>query len=298
MKNLLNTLRYIVRHPLNRARPLRAVGRYLAWQIGSRLLPGSVAVPFVGGTRLLTRRGMTGATGNLYAGLAEFEEMGLVLHALRPGDWFVDVGANIGAYTVLAAGVCGSSAVAIEPIPKTFESLQDNIRINRLEERVIARNMGAGATKGNLTFSSDLDTVNHVLAPGEATPDKTVLVPVDTLDSLIAGIEPTVIKIDVEGFEAEVVKGAFSAFRSPKLLAVIMELNDCATRYHAEGGSVYDEVLALGFTTCQYDPLTRALVRIEPEKGKACNAIFVKNEAALSDRLKTAPRRSINGVTI
>ena len=60
-------------------------------------------------------------------------------------------------YTILAAGACGASVVAVEPIPTPFESLQDNIRLNRLEGRVKARNMGAGPAKGELVFSAALD---------------------------------------------------------------------------------------------------------------------------------------------
>lgn len=296
--SLFSTLRFILRHPLNRSRPMAALGRWLAWQAGSRLLPGPVAVPFVGGTRLLVRQGMAGATGNLYGGLAEFQEMGLVLHALRPGDWFVDVGANIGAYTVLASGVCGASSVAIEPIPKTVEGLLDNIHLNRLESRVTVHNRGAGSAGGNRVFAAQFDSINHVLAPGESQPADAVTVPVESLDVLLAGIEPAVIKIDVEGFEAEVVRGASSVLRSAALLAVIMELNGGGARYGFDDARVYVEMLAMGFMTCQYDPLTRALNRVEPEKGKACNAIFVKNEVLLAERLKTAPWRSINGVRL
>lgn len=47
---------------------------------------------------------MRGATGNVYVGLHEFESMGFVLHVLRSSSAFIDVGANVGAYTVLAAG--------------------------------------------------------------------------------------------------------------------------------------------------------------------------------------------------
>jgi len=65
-------------------------------------MPGPIALPFVGGSVLLAIRGMTGASGNWYCGLAEFEDMALVLHALRPGELFVDIGANVGAYSVLA----------------------------------------------------------------------------------------------------------------------------------------------------------------------------------------------------
>jgi hypothetical protein len=98
---LLNTLRFIVEHPLNSGKRLASLRRFAAWQIGSRLVPGPVVVEFVGGTRLLVAPGQTGATGNLYAGLHELPEMAFVLHLLRPGDLFVDIGANIGSYTPL-----------------------------------------------------------------------------------------------------------------------------------------------------------------------------------------------------
>ena len=52
---------------------------------------------------------MIGATGNLFCGLHEIEDMGFVLHFLRSDDIFLDVGVNVGTYTVLAAGVAGSS---------------------------------------------------------------------------------------------------------------------------------------------------------------------------------------------
>src|SRR6185295_2090869 len=92
--------------------------RFLAWQISSRLLP-EVVVPWVHGLRLGARRGMTGATGNIYAGLHEFHDMMLLLHFLRPGDIFLDMGANIGSYSLLAAGVAGATAHAFEPDPQT-----------------------------------------------------------------------------------------------------------------------------------------------------------------------------------
>ena len=62
---------------------------------------------------------MTGATGNIYAGLHEFVDMAFCLHLLRSGDLFVDVGANIGSYTVLASKVAGANSVTLELILKS-----------------------------------------------------------------------------------------------------------------------------------------------------------------------------------
>jgi hypothetical protein len=122
---LLNNYRFLVTHPLTKDRKIRTLTRWLRWQIGSRVLGCSVAVPFVNNTRLLVKPGMTGATGNIYCGLHEFEDMAFVLHLLRPGDLFVDIGANIGSYTILA-GATGANAISFEPVPSTFDT-PDNI---------------------------------------------------------------------------------------------------------------------------------------------------------------------------
>ena len=140
---LFRLLAYVWRHPLNAGGRLSAIGRVARWQIGSRLLPGAVALPYVGGTRLFATRGMTGATGNWYCGLHEVAEMAFVLHVLRQSDKFIDVGANVGSYTVLAAGAVGSRAFAVEPIPTTFGFLRRNVELNGLGERVLCMQGGS-----------------------------------------------------------------------------------------------------------------------------------------------------------
>jgi hypothetical protein len=113
--SLFSTLRYILLHPLNKDTKWTALKRYVKWQIGSRLVPGAVLVPFVNDTVLAVSPGMTGATQYVYTGLNDFEDCAFLLHLLRTGDLFVDIGANVGVYTVLAAGVVGTDAIAIEP---------------------------------------------------------------------------------------------------------------------------------------------------------------------------------------
>src|SRR5206468_2274046 len=76
--------------------------------------------------------GMHGSTMNVYVGLDECRAMAFTLHVLRPGDLFVDVGANVGAYSVLASGAVGSRTIAFEPGPAAFRSLRRNIRVNDL----------------------------------------------------------------------------------------------------------------------------------------------------------------------
>jgi cyclopropane fatty-acyl-phospholipid synthase-like methyltransferase len=57
---------------------------------------------------------------------------GFVLHLLRPADHFLDVGANVGSYTVMAAGSVGAFVTCVEPIPSTFAHFERNIALNGL----------------------------------------------------------------------------------------------------------------------------------------------------------------------
>src|SRR6266404_8257887 len=123
------TLRFILSHPLNRDRRFVALARFISWQVASRLRP-EIEFHWIEGATLKLRRGMTGATGNVYCGLHEFVEMALVLHLLRPQDLFLDIGANIGSYTILASKLCGAQTIAFEPEPRVARTLEQNIHAN------------------------------------------------------------------------------------------------------------------------------------------------------------------------
>ena len=116
MKTLFKIIQFIWQHPLaSRNRPL-AFKRFFSWQIRQKLRPHAENVPFVEDSILVVEKGMAGATGNIYTGLLEFEDMAFLLHTLRSGDTFADIGANVGAYTILAAKNAGASVVSFDPV--------------------------------------------------------------------------------------------------------------------------------------------------------------------------------------
>ena len=214
-------------HPLTRDHRAAAFVRLCRWQIESRLRD-EVIVPWIGNIRLAARRGMTGATGNVYAGLHEFADMAFTLHFLRPGDLFVDVGANIGSYTLLASGVCEAKTISFEPDPDTMRFLRRNIELNGLYGQVVLEQAALGAEEGDVEFTVGLDTANHVARGRE--PKRTRRVSMRTLDKLES--PPTMIKVDVEGYEADVFRGAQAVLKASTLKAVITE-GQRPSRYHA-----------------------------------------------------------------
>jgi FkbM family methyltransferase len=231
---------------------------------------------------------MAGATGNIYCGLHEFEDMGFVLHLLGDGDLFVDVGANIGSYTILASVVCGANVVAVEPVACTFERLRDNVRLNRVEERVELRNVGVGSAPGELLFTTaEFDSTNHVVEDASSGPVERVQAV--TLDGLMHERSPVLLKIDVEGHEDAVIEGAVHTLSAPSLLGLIMEVN----LENPLERSASQALLAAGFAPFSYDPLTRTLTPMTPHSG---NTLYLRNREAVEQRLQDAPRRVVLGV--
>jgi FkbM family methyltransferase len=292
---LLNTLAFIANHPLNDTRKYASIFRFARWQIGSRLVQGPVAMQFVDRTRLLVSRGMPGATLNVYCGLHEFEDMAFVLHALRETDGFVDVGANIGSYSILASGVVGARSISIEPIPGTYSHLMDNINLNCIGDRVVALNIGIGKESGFLHFTSGLGAVNHVLGKSEEGIES-IKVKIKSLDDVLTNFEPKVIKIDVEGFETNVIAGADRVLSSKSLLAVVMELNGSGERYGFDENLLHRTMLGYGFETFSYLPFERRLVALDGKNLLSGNTLYIRNAEEIKSRLQGASRFTICNV--
>lgn len=278
---MIKIFNFIWNHPLNENARLSAIWRFFRWQVGSRFLPGLIALPFVNGTQLFAKRGMAGATGNWYCGLHEASEMGFCLHALLPTDLFLDVGANIGSYSVLAAGAVGAHVVAFEPIPSTFRHLQRNILLNGLGDKVRCEQIGLSDRAAVLRFTDGLDTVNHVLA--DQGRDQGIAVPVKTLDQAIGDNIPAIIKIDVEGHELAVLNGASKILKDTRLLAVIMETNGSGIRYDISDDALFKIMQGYGFESYIYDPMTRS---IRSDKGN--NTIFIRDFSTVNERVQRA----------
>ena len=269
---LLHTLSFITDHPLNRSDKFGALGRFARWQIGSRLMPGAVVVDFVDDMKLVVTPGMTGATGNIYCGLHEYEDMAFALHLLRPGELFVDVGANVGSYTVLA-GAAGAHVLAFEP-GERFTDLQRNVTINGINADL--RKAAVGEAAGSLRFTVGLDCVNRAAVDDE----QFVEVPVVTLDEAVAERVPTLIKVDVEGYEGAVLAGGTRAFGAAT--AVILELNGQTNRYGHNEDAVRAVMSDLGYTLTGYDPVKRSL---KPPTDRG-NSIYVRGD--VGERLRGA----------
>ncbi|MPR35576.1 FkbM family methyltransferase [Salmonirosea aquatica] len=270
----LKTIQTILKHPLNINNKLSALTTFFRRGIATRIHSYPMVYPFIENTFLVIEKGMSSAELQVYTGLYDTNEMLFIMHFLRQEDMFVDVGANIGAYTVLASGVAGSKSIAFEPIPSTFANLARNTNYNNLQEKTRLINCGVGDKEGNITFTNSLDAINHVIQEENYT-GSTISVPVDSLDNMLSGIPVQVIKIDVEGYEANVINGATRLLKNPELKVIIMETNGLTNQYEFGQNYLHDKILKLGFTPYAYDPYQRKLTRITNTNPE--NTIYIRD---------------------
>lgn len=283
--SLPSLLTYWWRHPLARRDFLGTLLRFLSWQTATRILSYPVVYPWISDTSLVIERGMTGATMNIYCGLHEANDMAFLLHLLRPTDSFLDVGANVGTYTILASGVVRAKSITLEPIPYTFFLLNRNIRINDLSALVDLHCAAVGCSPGHLLFTASKGPMNHVLSARSSiiSSEATVEVLATTVDDLLSNTAPSLLwKVDVEGFESEVLQGATTSINNPELRAVLLEANSPALQSTMEDA---------GFSRFVYDPFRRKLSPVisdqQPKYGH--NNLWIRDLSFVQERCRTAP---------
>jgi FkbM family methyltransferase len=291
---LYRNIKYLLSHPIGRKNKLKSLSNWLKWQVTQKILQRPVLMPFIGDSTFLVRKSMTGATGNIYSGLHEFEEMAFLLHFLDKEDVFFDVGANVGSYTILASKVIGAISCSFEPSPVTFHHLENNIFLNRIQNKVFLFNKGVGAEKGSMQFSVNQDTINHIVLDGQ---EESITVEITTLDqhSTEQNLIPNLIKVDVEGFETEVIRGANSLLKNEKLQAVILELNGSGSRYGFDEDAIHKKMIDSGFKAYRYLPFNRKL-EIRENRSFHGNTIYINQIELVQKRINNAPYFEALGV--
>jgi FkbM family methyltransferase len=161
-------------------------------------------------------------------GVYEQDKTKLIRRLLRPGMTFSDVGANKGDFTLLAAKVVGpaGNVISIEPEPENYAYLRASIELNgyrNIRTFALALSDSDGTSRLRLAPKSGA----HTLSPDQKIGNNTVPVTATTLDSLLdrsAIAKVDLIKIDVQGWELQVLRGARRTLRSNPAAVLLLDL--------------------------------------------------------------------------
>lgn len=276
-------LRWLAQHPVFQKHPLRTSGRWLYWQIRQRVTRRPLKMGFINGS-LLEVHAHEGLTGYWYVTFPDFDEQVFLLRFLQSGDVFFDIGANAGAYSIQAASA-GCRVVAMEPVPKPFDRLMANIFLNEASGKIKALPMAVGEVEGRASITTDFGTGNHLTTATQS--GNVVNVDVTTLNRLgLTEGMPSFIKIDVEGYEPEVIRGGREVLRSPGLVGLLLE----TFRSHNWQSPKFREMEAIlaehGFLPFDYEAHHNRLIPLKTESEGGNNTFYIRDLALVKQRLQ------------
>src|SRR5262245_20763454 len=186
--------------PANAGQRTRRVAITLAFQARARLLGTTTRIPYGERSRIDARLDGFSSRRAAYSRLPDISEMRVWQRELRPGSLFVDVGANVGLYTVIACEA-RTEVIAVEPQRDAIEQLRANLALNGYEAEVVQQAVSEEAGRASLAGP---DPNQQALVAGSD-------VEVTTIDRLVGERSVDGIKVDVEGAERLVLIGASRA---------------------------------------------------------------------------------------
>jgi FkbM family methyltransferase len=212
-------------------------------------------------------------------GQYEKDELDLILKMIRPGSTVLDVGANVGWYSLnIAKAVPGVRIFAFEPIPDTFKNLCTNIRINGVSN-IEAQNFGLSDKAGKIVFYFCDDSSGSASAAniGERSDAREIPCQIMTMDEFVEDRQLKIefIKCDVEGAELLVFRGAGKCLASQKPVILVEMLRKWSAKFHYHPNEIISLLSDIGYGCYAIDhgkliPLPRM-----DEQTAATNFIFL-----------------------
>jgi FkbM family methyltransferase len=154
------------------------------------------------------------------------------LHAhIRPGDTVLDVGAYLGVYAMLSARKAGpqGQVIAFEPTSTSLPFLHRHLVMNGLQNRVHVLACAIGCSSAVVEFYEHSDAYLNSVGTKDpaATASTMIRVPMLSIDEVCTmfNLQPDLIRIDVQGFEAEVLRGAAQTIKNRPQLKIIVEVH-------------------------------------------------------------------------
>ena len=198
----------------------------------------------------------------------ELNERTFAWRYLQQGDLFVDIGANIGLYSVIAAKRVGErgQVIAFEPAKLARQRLKENIQLNNFSNVNIesfALSDREGTSDIHVPYDG-YDAWSSMAMPIDGSDirvETIVTTSWDTFARKIGDIVPTMMKIDVEGWECRVLDGASSMLVSGNAPLLQVEFTDeAATAAGSSCTDLYYSLQGFGYTICRYDKSLNQLI--------------------------------------
>lgn len=229
------------RHPANRGHRLRSTLSAVRFQVGGRVFGRRARAPVGDRSVIEADAHVYHSARAKYANPVDWNEMHAWKRALGPGSLFVDVGANVGLYTIWSIEA-GAEVIAVEPSRIARERLASNLKLNGYEAEIVPAALGEA--EGTLRLTTELDNQNHLVLSGNSAGVESEEVPVLTLDGVVGDRTVDGLKVDVEGAELLVLRGAQRVLAERRIKLIQLEWNESSVALLNEDRTPIAELLS------------------------------------------------------
>jgi FkbM family methyltransferase len=248
-------------HPANHRQQFQSVLKFLGWQISKRTFKRPCVINFHG-KKLKCYPDSTSTSAALYFnGLADYWEMKFLLAYLKPEDNFLDVGANAGVYSVLAAACVGTGGCidAFEPMEDMAGRIEEQAELNGLENIRVHR-LVVGDRNGTVQFGfSASDAMRHIKRAMETVPHGIQMQSI-RLDDFEPWKRYALGKMDIEGAEPLALMGCTHRLGQANPPVWLLELAGYSTLYGITSDEVITLLDAAGYACAIYEPECQRIV--------------------------------------
>ncbi|MBC6112157.1 FkbM family methyltransferase [Pedobacter fastidiosus] len=225
---MFQSLKNLYKNEYNKKHSIFAFRRFIFWKIIRLFGLNNVKYTLWGNRKILLDSKSFHSMWLMYNYIVDWEEFNLIKDYIKADHTVLDVGTNMGYYTVWISKFIGQNGQihCFEPDSSNFKKLKQNAEINNLVKTAKLNNIALSDTNGFIPFTLGLDGQNHINLDQS---NKSVNVDTKKLDTYAEenNIEQiSYAKIDVEGFEYSVLKGAVNLLNNKKIDIIQLEINN------------------------------------------------------------------------
>ncbi len=239
----LQALIGILNHPLNKNHRIKTLLRLVWWKINQLFFKMPTIVSISTGVKCICYPESSFGSQIIYTKFPEYSEINFVSYVLKPRDTFVDIGAGLGDYSLVASSKIKEGKIfSFEPHPVAFNYLKENVALNKLEGKIFPVQNVVSDKNGFEKFTPDkISELSHISTEKDSSEGQ-VRLPSITLDSYSVKHKAgkiKIVKIDVEGAEYKVLAGAKNLLRNAAIDFLIIEINKRNALYHGSAEKTF-----------------------------------------------------------
>jgi FkbM family methyltransferase len=288
---ILKQLTNLLNHPLNKKRKFKTFLKIIWWKANQLFFKFPAIIQMTKEAKLVCYPNSSYGSFVVYANFPEFEEMNFIYETVNNGDTVLDVGANIGAISILAASRGTKVQVfSFEPTEKLIPLIEENINVNKFQNRIEVIKKAVSDKTGKLQFILESESeINHISSKDD---DSSNSIEVDSinLDSFVREKSLGIInllKVDVEGAELSVFRGSQELFDKKRVEVIVFELNKNISNFGYNEKTIINFLKHNRFFVFELNKNKLQLVNNRFKSDKTTNLIAVlKNKKAIKKVFK------------